>query len=167
MNKLLRVLFLVFSQIIISCQAFGTDGFQKYVAPISNESIYILEEKNRVEYGPYADITSFCTADDIFYCVQHPVFWFSIPKEQEEIEPGTKWEHMGKRYTVKAIEKKYQIRKYHSLVYIIDSEDIETKSISEFVYSPKYGVLFVRHQENTVYGTLILDSEIGFGFSEK
>jgi len=155
---------LVFILLLLTGNSSAIAGeiFHRYIAPLENETVVIVPEEKLVINGPYGDEVHFCDKKSEFICIEHPIFWLSIPKAIESLSNGDTWEYKTAKYKLLAKFQNYKFKKYnYSDAFVIKGET-QTEEIY-FVYIKDFGVVYRESDKSTAYGTLILDGEVGFG----
>ena len=136
--------------------------FHRYIAPLENEVVVIVPEENLVLNGPYGDEVGFCDNNSKFICINHPIFWLSIPKAIDSLSDGDTWEYEKARYKLLAKFQNYKFKKYNYRDALIIKGETEDEEIY-FVYIKDFGVVYRESDKSGVFRTLVLDGETGFG----
>lgn len=158
----MKTLFFTILLLTGSYSSVASQVFHRYIAPLENEVVVIVPEENLVLNGPYGDEVGFCDNNSKFICINHPIFWLSIPKAIDSLSDGDTWEYEEAKYKLLTRFQKYKFKKYKFDEAFVIKGESQTEEIY-FVYIKEFGVVYRESDKSTVFGTLILDGEVGFG----
>lgn len=158
----MKALIYTFLLLTASCSSAASQVFHRYIAPLENEVVVIVPEENLVLNGPYGDEIEICDNNSKFICINHPIFWVSIPKAVDSLNDGDTWEHQQAKYKLLTKFQNYKFKKYNnSDAFIIKGETQEEEIY--FLYIKDFGVVYRETNKSTAFRTLVLDGETGFG----
>ena len=155
---------IIFYIVTLFCAtAYASPSAYRYMQPLINEIVTIVPEEKIVINGPYGDEVYFCDKESQFICVEHPIFWLSIPKNIEILSSGETWEHLDAEYKLLAKYDNYKFKIFDTKVAYIIRGKREDGEVIYLVYTTKQGVIYRESNRDFVFNKLILDGVVGFG----